>query len=150
MLLRIHTDELDPMEALTTDLWPYRKEVWERGKGMWGLGSFIQVANRRVIRTTRDFPQGSPGRVEWIAVKERDQVAGDPEEVFKFVPVRVELDEQGKPIEIDDSVQMSNIQMFRVPDRELYTKAMTSCMRRIFSDFTVTWPLAVPEASPGN
>jgi inosine-uridine nucleoside N-ribohydrolase len=124
-LQRPAPDELDPIQALRTDLRPWRRLVWEMDRNMWCTAPFLHAAGRTVRLSNGTWTCARPAP------------AGAPaESVFTFVPARVEVDDSGKTRKFLNDPH-PNVQLFKVTATDRYTEAMRDCLRELLRGLPV-------------
>lgn len=114
-LQRVRPDELDPMQALDSDLRPWRQLPGQTNRNMWSTPSFLHAAGYGVQKTDQGFvpsPRPGPAAVE----------------VFSFVPAAVKIDDKGQTQSIAEDAR-SRTFVFTTADNKRYEAAMTDCLR---------------------
>jgi hypothetical protein len=106
MFHRVDQAEMDPLAALTMNLRPFRRVMWEQPKDMWSTASILLAAGR-----TKD--------------------AG----LYTYEPAYLEVDEQGKTSHLEYKPASPNVQAFVVTDTPRYPQAMTEILRELFLSF---------------
>jgi len=120
--------ELDPIEALTMDLRPWRHLVMNMKRNMWCTGPMIHAAGRSIYKcnnrwiATASLPENSPRA-----------------DVFTFVPVRVEItDRKGRAFTTwKEDASSPNMHLYKVTDAVNHQPALKSCLREMFHRFPV-------------
>lgn len=123
-LQRVAVEDIAPLAAIDGDLAPFRRlpELMERN--MWCTAGFLHAAGYRVkvdgerFALTRE-PPGPP-----------------QQEVFRFVPVRVELDREGRALKVVDD-PASSLQVFSAADNARYQQAMLDSLRHLLQHLSL-------------
>lgn len=116
-------EELDPVKALQADLKPWHRLVWQMDRNMWCTASFLHAANRKVQKINGAWTASAQ-----LSVKEG---AAD---IFTFIPIRVEVHENGKT-SWEPNAATPNAQLFKIVSPEIYGPAMRDCLRALFRSF---------------
>jgi len=122
-LQRCGAEELDPLQALATDLRPWRRLVWEMDRNMWCTASLLHAAGRTVRKVNG----------AWTTSRQLAAQA-QAEPLFTFVPARIEVDEAGRTKTVPHAAN-ANVQLFQVVSPENYGPAMRDCLRELFRQF---------------
>jgi hypothetical protein len=125
-LQRPSPEEVDPIKALTMDLRPWRRLVWEMDRNMWCTAPFLHAAGRTVCKFNGSWfcAQPSPAGAQL-------------DNLFTFVPARVEVDDSGKTKKLLNDPN-PNVQLFKVTAQDSYAAAMRDCLRELLC----SWPPA--------
>ncbi len=118
-LQRAGPAELDPLAALSSDLRPWHRLVWDMERNMWCTGPLLHAAG---CSMRKDAGQ-------WKLVSTRS--AGSWDELFTFVPARVEIDESART-RIRENAPDPNVRLFKVLRPADYALAMTSSLKELF------------------
>ncbi len=119
----------DPLAALAADLGSpadvlAHSPSFQGGKEMWCTPSLLSAAGRRCYRLGGRF------------VAAPSPPAGAREAaVYDFVPVRLQVDDQGKPTTIELGAAGSNLRVIHVADPGIYAQAMNDCLYDLFAHF---------------
>ncbi len=119
----------DPLAALAADLGSpadvlAHSTPFQGGKEMWCTPSLLSAAGRRCYRLGGRF------------VASPSPPAGAQEvSVYDFVPVRLQVDDQGKLTTIELGAAGSNLRVIHRADSGLYAQAMNDCLYDLFAHF---------------
>lgn len=132
-LQRCAPNELDPLAALTSDLRPWRRLVWGMERNMWCTASLLHAAGRRIFKTATGFTAAPT-----------PPAGAQVEEVFKFFPARLELEDDGRTrmlSVVPDSragAPHPNVHLLVVASPAGYPDALRDCLRELMSAFPAT------------
>lgn len=124
-LQRVPPHEIDPIAALTMDLRPWRHILMGMDRNMWSTASILDAAGRSIYRVGD----------RWAAVRSAP-AGGEKAEVFKFVPVRVEIDHKAMT-RWKEAADGANMHMYKVTDAKNHEAALKSCLCQVLHDFPV-------------
>lgn len=127
-------DLIDPLDALGMDLRPWRRLVWKMRRQMWCTAPFLHAAGLGLVAT-------ADGGYEPRTKPASDEAA---DELFTFVPARVEIDDGGRTRAVADG--SPNMHVFRIRHPEHYEQAMTRWLALLFERF----PLAEARKQSAN
>lgn len=125
---RSRPDELDPLEALTMDLRPWRHLVMGMDRNMWCTGPLIHAAGRNVYKVGD----------RWNAAT-APPAGGIPADVFTFVPAKVEIREVKARARTrwTETTTASNMHLYKVLQPEHHEPALKCCLRNLLHTFPV-------------
>lgn len=126
-LQQVPVKELDPLDALSMDLRPFRHLLASTERNMWCTASFIDAAGLCVVKKNGRF----------VMVEKSEKAAATP--IFEFVPARVDIDEQGKTKAITPDPQ-ATLRVFTAADHAQYNAAMTECLKTLLQRFPASQP----------
>ncbi len=124
---RVDPQEIDPLEAISMDLRPWRRNIWGREKNMWCTASIIYASGRKI------YKKGD----EWMVLSvppPADAVEITP---FTLVPVRVQVDQKGFTKRLDYDSPNPNVEGIQSSDHQLYSEAMLGSLKYLFMNFPV-------------
>lgn len=124
-LQRVPPSEIDPVAALAMDLRPWRHILLEQDRNMWSTASILDAAGRSIYRVGD----------RWFAARAAPP-GGQSVEVFRFVPVRVEIDDRAMT-RWREAAGDPNMHMYKVTDPERHQAALRSCLRQVLQAFPV-------------
>jgi len=127
-LQTIRPEEVDPLTALESHLWPWRHLVWKMERNMWSTAALLHAAGRQVYRVDN----------RWLACHAQPPAPNAKRvELFTFVPARVEVDDNGHTRKTVDAPN-ANVRLFQRASPTNYQAAMSSCLADLFSRFPLS------------
>ncbi|MBP7936910.1 MAG: nucleoside hydrolase [Phycisphaerae bacterium] len=124
-LQRVPPGEIDPMAALAMDLRPWRHILMEQDRNMWSTASILDAAGRSIYRVGD----------RWVAARSAP-AGGQLAEVFRFIPVRVEIDNRAVT-RWKEAPGDPTMRVYQVADAKNHQAAMASCLRQVLENFPV-------------
>jgi hypothetical protein len=119
-LQRTAPAELDPVEALSSNLQPWHRLVWAMDRNMWCTAPLLHAAGRTMRKDTG----------WWKLTSTPGGASPGPDELFTFVPARVDIDANARTRVIEDP-PTPNVRLFKVLRPGDYAPAMTDCLREL-------------------
>jgi hypothetical protein len=108
-LQKIDPAHMDPIAALSMDSRSWRGSIWSKAKEMWCTASLLHAAGRE---------KDAPG-------------------AFRFVPVRIEVGDDGRIRRLDFSAPDSQTRILERSSVSAYETAMNASLRKLFEQFPV-------------
>lgn len=127
-LQQVRPEEIDPLKAIDMDLRPWRHLPASMDRNMWCTASFLHAAGYRL-------PRSDPGAdSQQAGATATSPASAGTNEAFTLLPVRVEIDDQGRTKSMTPDPQGS-IRVFTTEDPVAYQKAMTGWLQRLLRQF---------------